>query len=690
MQPMCRRLQLCRSIPCSNQNESVSPISPQTKPTTFRASQVNGKNLSSLVIATYSKTDRPNGTSARLIVTPEQRQARFDRGDQSRSLRAIESTDPNVCAAFERTFVSILPMKFALVITGILAGIAITLPDLVLLGFFLLVVPGLVLSCAPTVFVYLAATAVIRRLVPITASLSATVVAFGVAILLGWAVMQPFRSVAVSAYRLEELPDVVPFQTIELDGHVRIERTDQRAEPNCDYLTLAVLDSTRVKSVTTVTAGPGTSSERQPVAAYALLSAETDPVASIFPYEPGQIVEEYLPLMQSQRGGGFVTAKKAVEAEWAMRLAGHERLRQVDVIETEKADWLIRIENPSNRRSETLRRVTIFDCLGDVHFRKTYQQQAVPAGMLYFGYRANLSGGPASASFRVGHQILASGEKSLKPESALLQAIKFRVPVCDVNAVKMLRDQTIQALDDPTATNARLALARGYLGLFFFDTKPHDHGLIARILADQRVTEIETEIKNAFPKRKTPIAMRDAYVERILMDHTSESLRQWLAEGLASLPNGSFSDADATYLRVWDSPEVYRSAAPLIATLADIDPTSSLPILDEMLDAAITLPNWSDRRTMIDGIRTAMVRLGPEASSAVPRIKELFLRRPSPIMNNAGDADQWRFALARMGVAIGDLPVLPNQSPQLIERHVRQVAEGLQRYDQDNALELKQ
>jgi hypothetical protein len=110
-----------------------------------------------------------------------------------------------------------------------------------------------------------------------------------------------------------------------------------------------------------------------------------------------------------------------------------------------------------------------------------------------------------------------------------------------------------------------------------------------------------------------------------------------------------------------------------------------MPKLDEMLDTAIALPHWNDRRSMVQGIREALVRLGPQATSAAPRIHELFLRRPSPIMNNARDADEWRFALARMGVALKDLPVFPGQSPQSVEQNLRQVSSKLQRYEQDIA-----
>lgn len=578
-------------------------------------------------------------------------------------------------------------MKYALIITGILAGLAITAPQLVVFGYFLLIVPGLVLTVAPTVFIYLAVTAVLRRLLPIATPMTATAVAFSVTLLLGWAVMQPFRLAAMAACRADDLPDVVPSQVIELDGDVLIERPDQRREPECDYLVLALLDSTRVKSLTTVNAGRGKPSDSQPSAAYALVSAKADQAAGIFPCKPGQIVREYPPLVQANRGMKLITASKAVEANWAVRLAGQERLREAGAIEAEVADWVIRIDNPSNHRTSTLRRVTIFDSSGVLRFRKSYRKQAVPARMFYFGFQANMSGGPVSASFHVGRQLMESGQRSLKPESALLQAIKFNVPPCDTKALDVLRDQTVQALDDPAATTAQLDLTRRYLGLFFFDTSARDHALIARIVADERVRDIESPIKNVFSKDETPAAMLDAYVDRISMDHTSASLRHWLAERLASFPPGTFANPSPTYLAIWDSPEIYQQAAPLIATLADLGPQHAMPKLDAMLDTALELPHWRDRRPSIDGIRAALIRLGPQASAAVPRIRELFLSRPSPIMNNSGDAGQWRFALARMGVALEDLPVFPNQSPKSVERNLRQVSDKMRRYEQETAPE---
>ena len=282
---------------------------------------------------------------------------------------------------------------------------------------------------------------------------------------------------------------------------------------------------------------------------------------------------------------------------------------------------------------------------------------------------------------------MKSGDVSLEPESALLQAIKFSVPPCDSEDLKRLREQVVQSLDDPSATTAKLDLARRYLGLFFFDTKASNYALIARIVADERIRDIDTQIKNVFSKSKTPVAMRDAYVNRISMDHTSAKLRHWLANRLANLPPGTFARPSPTYLAIWKSPQVYQEAAPLIATLADMNPQQAMPLINKILDAAIALPHWHQRRTVVYGVQEALIRLGPQASSTAPRIRELFLCRPSPIMNNAKDADQWRFALARMEVAVEDLPVFPNQSRESVEQNARQVASKLQRFQQANARE---
>ena len=451
-----------------------------------------------------------------------------------------------------------------------------------------------------------------------------------------------------------------------------------------------MLDSPHVKSVTTVTAGRRESSENRRSTAYQLNPASINPAVGIFPNNPGQIIREYPPLCRALSGQKLISASKAVEANWAIRLAGNERLRAAKPVKAELADWVVRIENKTNDGTSVLRQITILDSEGKVRFRKSYRKQAIPAPVFYIGFQVSMGSGTVSgASFHLGRQFLKSGDSTLEPESELLQAVKLTFPPCDAKVLKVLREQVVQTLDDPAATTAQIDLVRRYLGLFFFDAKAGDHALISRIMADQRVRDIDSQIKNIFSKNKTPTAMRDAFVSRISMAHTSAKLRHWLAERLASMPPGTFSNPSPAYLSIWKSPKVYEEAAPLIATLADMNPQRAMPLLDRILDHAVELPQWHERRSVMQGVREALIRIGPQASAAAPRIQELFLRRPSPIMNNSKDADQWRFALVRMGVAIEDLPVLPNQSPESVQRNSRQVADRLKRFQQANIGEQK-
>ena len=138
-------------------------------------------------------------------------------------------------------------------------------------------------------------------------------------------------------------------------------------------------------------------------------------------------------------------------------------------------------------------------------------------------------------------------------------------------------------------------------------------------------------------------------------------------------------------MKIWETPELYQDAGPFIQSLADLNPQQAIPMLEAALSTAIEIPTWQARRSLIEGIRAAFIRLGPDASTASPQIQELFLRRPSPIMNNSKDADQWRFALARMGLEIHQLPMFPNQSLDDAKRIRSKVSKMLQRYEQDLA-----
>jgi len=544
-------------------------------------------------------------------------------------------------------------MKYALWITGIPACLAILCPKLVVVGYFFLIIPGVILTIAPTIFIYLVGIACVRRLISVSSSVHATMLSIAITLGISWAVMQPFRAVSLQAYSEACEPDIIPDHSIELHGQVLIEVPDSRQAPGCNYLCLAALDLPLVESVTMVTGGREGHRRKQDSVAYMLESAEANPVAGLYPNHAGQIVGDYRPMAKEIRGRKFLDAVQAVEADWAMRLTGPLRLRETEAISASEADWVIRIDELNQKAKKMLHRVTICDSTGVVRFRKSYLKQPVPASMFYLGFEAFTGGGTiSSASFYVGRQFMSFGTGSLHPETELLNAIDFQTPECDKAIVERMRSAIEEVLNDPDASSARVDLARLYLGLFHFNASETDYGLIARIVSDDRVKNIDDQLMNLFSKKRTPTVMKDAYAERIVMEHTSAKLRTWLAESLVELPAGTFSDPSSVHLKIWNSPMAFQGAGAFLSRTADLDAERAIPLLLAALDDAIQIPVWHDRRALIEGVRCAFVELGPVTFRVTPQLRELFLRRPSPLMNNSGQADDWRFALARMGVKI--------------------------------------
>ena len=154
-----------------------------------------------------------------------------------------------------------------LLITGIGAFVALSSPGLVVLGFFLLVIPGLILSLMPTAFLYGvvftigwfgARTVLGDGPLAIVAGLAAIAIVATLTV-------QPTRLIDLAAYRASILPDVRPASPIELKGNIRFNRqrptmnkTDSQAYPYvpgsrgnaCDSYCLAALFTPGVTSVT--------------------------------------------------------------------------------------------------------------------------------------------------------------------------------------------------------------------------------------------------------------------------------------------------------------------------------------------------------------------------------------------------------------------------------------------------------
>lgn len=565
-------------------------------------------------------------------------------------------------------------MKIALLISGGLAALALASPQLVVAGFFLGIVPGLILAVAPTVFVYLAASALIRRALPPSFGIFGYVAAIVIALAVGWACMLPFRAAQVARYEAALLPDIATGQPLVLRGHVRLEvppRPAARSTPvACDHLCAALLDLPGVHRVTRVRGKEAVS--------YALVTAAEHPEPGQFPEEPGRL------LPKPRAGSGYrdnAPARRAMEAWWALRLATKERLVADPSAAGSPADWILRETRERERGEPAVFRIEIFDAGGVCRFRQSHVRYEVPARAFYVGFQSGSAGsGFSSARFEVGRQPLQSGSVVLESEAepTLLEAIGLEVSAPPEGAVDDLRAEVAAALKDRQASAARLTLANRWLAL---GGSVRDQELIAAIVADPRMREVAEPLSAAIRKDDPPLALREALAKRILMDHTPERDRHALAERLAAMPPGAFARPAPAHLAIWSDPEMRRQAAPFAARVADLGGERATPLLLAWLQAATSLEPWNRRRSLIEAIREGFVKLGTQASAAVPGVRELMVRRPSPVMRTSSDFDDWCFALARMGLSLDDLPFFPDWKQPQIARTKNRVRTQLDKYE---------
>ena len=553
-------------------------------------------------------------------------------------------------------------LKTATIVTGAISALVWAMPSLVIMGFFLLVVPGMVLAAMPTVFAYLFATLVIRMLLPIDSQPLATGIAFSIALAIGWAVMQPWRMAAQARFAEADLADIVPSGNVALSGDVLWEEEGLRSKQRdgCDGFCLAILDQPGVTSLTRVVDGR--------TRTFKLIDASPDDPPGIVPFQPGDIAH-LLPRDAEGGPGAFEQTKQAerdIAASWAQRLASRERLVEVET--PASYGWTIRSGKERSADRWSLDRVEVSAANGETVYRRSYLRGFIPARIFHFGFEGGSAvSGFTGAHFHVGRDARRSGSAMLDNRSheALFDVIDLSRAVPAENLVDTLRSDVAAMLDNPASTQASLEIAERWLDTKWFDVTPAEIPLIAAIWSDPRIKDLPPLNARLFSSNKpAPPQLAKAFAKRIAMPDTSPQQRQHLALVLAGMPDGTFAAGDAQFMAIWNSEELRRDAGPFVARMADLGAQRAVPALLKALEISLPYSPWNSKRSLVEGVRNGFIRLGPGASEAVPRIKQLMAQRSSPIMNRYHDWQEWLFALALMGVPLDELPFLDHQDEE--------------------------
>lgn len=557
-------------------------------------------------------------------------------------------------------------MKLLLIVTGALSLIVLAAPGIVVLGYFFLIIPGIILTAMPTLFGYLLATAVLRAALPLPAGPVGTVVAALAAITLGWLAAQPARVEALARFKLAQQREVTPSAPIHPQGHVRLERSRFIGESEgCDALCAALLATPAVASVTIVDADEGRTVAR---ATYRLAAKGSVPENALRPVKVSTFREYTGRDGHKKREAD----EKALATTWALRLATTDTLAaesprvggDITIALTEQRGTGPRIQRVEVRRGDTV----------------LLRRSLVISSRLAAPVHLTLSGGISNVKWVWARSPLCTGPRfaEFKHERELLAHLALATPSLKEEAGPELFARLEAALDG-SGPSSDLQLASPWLEAFGY-TAPEglDSELVGRFLAEPRITDLKYFFKTH--EKIAPVRLRAMIVTRFLMPSTSSQDRSRLARLLKQMPEGTFarlSDDERTILGMF---EYRRDAGPFIERLADGGPTALRNLVAILQDSARVEP-WHARQDLVRGARRGLARLGPAAAPALPTVLRLFGASGSQLTNDSNGSREWRIAMVRMGLDPAKLPWPKSWDQAQIARERADVQAMVQRHD---------
>jgi hypothetical protein len=228
-----------------------------------------------------------------------------------------------------------------------------------------------------------------------------------------------------------------------------------------------------------------------------------------------------------------------------------------------------------------------------------------------------------------------------------------------------MRDRLAAALMQPGAPDD-LSLANPWLATInWLSIDDGDIELVGKIIADARVIYLPRLYEDATGSVRAE--HRGAIVSRLLNPATLPELRNHLDSLVRSMPPGTFAVSTPDELALLHNPLLRKNAPGLVERLAD-QGKAGVPELVRILQEDARVEPWATRQDVLAALRRVLIRLGPDAASALPVVIELFDQGETPLANNSKEMDEWRIAMVRMGRPIEDVPFAPTLTAEQIAK----------------------
>jgi hypothetical protein len=590
----------------------------------------------------------------------------------------------------------------------------------VVLGFFLLIIPGLLLSLAPTAFlwgcIFAAAWWLCRTaLTDGQAAVAALTLTAVFLVMVPW----PSRLAGQKTLTASVLPNVTPSERVKPVGDIRLDsaspRWDNKNPPvnghvrafSRDNLCVALLFTPDVKSVTVNSSSDFTPEQHRNGAGGFATGARTYrllPRAQCGGREIKVDLEGRVGLF-----GKTLEENRTIAAEWNLRLATEYCVVAEEAIH--RFDMMLRsgaYEYPEKTKyrpsSWSLASTPAYvdyaeirDGSGIVLLRRLISRVHV----LAWPFAISPTGGIENFRFGWGRSRLSNdGEFA---EAGLLEVLKghstLADPVAAIDLLPRIRSRLQQVVADRTIRPSDPAfetIEAYFAELAGRPLQEQDLALARALILDDRITSF----RGLHHLQKAPAEqhrqIRQAIVQRLLTTSDAKALRRSEFSGfLEGSPAGVFSNLSDEEVRFLASPERRVAARGLVARLADVG-SVAVPLVTDILrhhGAALAAVLASRENApgrsagiemhsgMVDGARMALCRLGPAAASDLLVVEAMIADGTIPEYSLGSE---WDLTLLRLGKPLESIRKPKNLSGTEAQ-YRRSMQEKLDRFNPDRS-----
>jgi hypothetical protein len=579
--------------------------------------------------------------------------------------------------------------------SGGISLVVLLIPGIIVFGYIAFIIPGLIMSIAPTIFIYTGLFSLgwfsgtgARRVVGVT---------LGVAAMAGIAIGVPFliNQQADIVERASAKRDIAPVAKFGPVPTIAIQQPgDQRSGDKCNSLCQVLLFNGSADRVIDV---------RMPKAKEQRGEAKVSPVYA-YRISRQNSCGDSKDIIGSDDSLGQRDGMRGFDPQKIIRLrmAAGECLVREEVTDT-RADLLIRRVDKTNGdpkarlalRAGTVR-VQALEILrgGKLVARSSEIDAQRLITPLFLFPMMNSS----TCTFNGWEWGRRSSRPSYYQKFDVLAALKkfttFKLDLPKGADPALSRALIDTALGDPTAPaeSAAFALLEDYYDeMREKGTQPGDVQRMARIIADPRITKFWFMPTHKIKPESDAMVLRDPALERLVQmtkaddfDQKSEGYRS-LMQIAGRMPNGAYAAPNENYDELMADPAIRRRSPDLIKRLADRGPAATEQLL------SIVREVWSSSKSS-DGDRgkgnydaayaalDGLCRLGGDAAPALPVLRKMVV--DGSIATGITESDNWRGTMVALGANPEEFEMPKNMNWKIdryrdsLRRKAKECAEG--------------